>query len=151
MTALYITYDYALFQQQCPIYNNPIKYPSVFVEQFWNVAIFYVSNYAWWGSIQGDKRAYAINLMTGHLIWLYNLALQGQVPGLMNSAHIDKIDVSLVAPPLRNQWQYFCSLSPYGQQLLALAQVNTATGFSVGGSPVRASFGVVNYYGYGWY
>ena len=139
-----ITFDYALFQAQIPAYSNSMTYPEATVQAYWNNAINYVSPVGNCGSVTCDKRKYAINLMTAHLIYIAGLIAAGQVPGLMQAATIDKVSVTLTPPPLKNQWQWWLMLSPYGQQLYALLQVNSVGGYYIGGSPVLSGF-----YGYG--
>lgn len=135
-----ITFNYATFQEQIPLYADPTKYPEDEVQIYWNTATFYVTNIGNCGTVQGDKRQYAINLMAAHLIYLAGLAASGQVPGLMQDATIDKVHVALTPPPLSNQWQWWMSLSPYGQQLFALLQVNSVGGYYIGGAPVLSGF-----------
>lgn len=126
-----ITFDYALFQAQIPEYaTTPIE--SV-VQGWWNIAILYVSDINC-GALCGDARAYAINLMAAHLIWLSLLAPSGQVPAMMQNAQVDKVSVGVTPPPLPNQWQWWLNLSPYGQMLLALLQAVSAGGFYIPGA-----------------
>ena len=145
-----LTFDYALFIVQVPAYSNSMLYPEATLQAYWNTAIFYVSDVANCGSVTCEKRQYAINLMVAHLVYIAGLIAQGQVPGLMQDATIDKVHVSLTPPPLRNQWQWWLSTSPYGQQLYALLQVNSVGGYYIGGSPTLAGFrftGVGRFYG----
>lgn len=139
-----ITFDFALFQAQIPAYSNPTDYPQATVQAYWNNAINYVSPVGNCGSVTCSKRQYAINLMTAHLIYIAGLIAAGQVPGLMQAATIDKVSVTLTPPPLKNQFQWWLMLSPYGQELYALLQVNSVGGYYIGGSPVLSGF-----YGYG--
>jgi hypothetical protein len=141
MNPSYITFDYALFQSQIPLYANTQQYPQSLVNMFWTTATFYVSDIGNFGVVQGAARAYAINLMTGHLLYIAGLVSQGTVPYLMQNSTIDKVTVGLTPPPLHNQWQWWLSTSAYGQQLLALLQVNSVGGFYIGGSAPRAAFG----------
>lgn len=125
-----ITFDYALFQAQIPLYaTSPIE--SV-VAVYWQTATYYVSNIDR-GVLNDGARAYAINLMAAHLIFIANLAAEGQVPGLLQNATVDKVTVGLTPPPLPNQWQWWLDLSPYGQQLLALLQAVSVGGFFIAG------------------
>ena len=140
MNPALLTFDYTLFTQQCPAYKDA-GLTQALMQSYWNIAINYVSNVGNFGSLQGDSRQYALNLMVAHLTYLSGLIAAGQVPGLMQNATIDKVTVGLTPPPLKNQFQWWLSLTPYGQQLLALLQVNSVGGFYIGGSPVRASFG----------
>lgn len=136
-----LTFDYDQFIALFPIYSSPTKYPEPILQGFWDSAINYISDIGNYGSLKGEKRQYAINLMTAHLIYLANLAAAGTVPYLMQSSTIDKISVALTPPPLKNQWQWWLMGSLYGQQLFALLQVNSVGGFYIGGSAQRAAFG----------
>jgi hypothetical protein len=141
-------FDYAVFIAQIPLYSNPTDYPDATIQQYWNGAINYVSDIGNFGSIQGSARVYALNLMTAHLIFIAGLAQNQQVPGLMQSATIDKVSVALTPPPLPNQWQWFLNQSPYGQQLLAQLQVSSVGGFFIAG-PYGGIQGYNSRYGYG--
>lgn len=137
-----LTFDYAEFVAN-PIfaqYSNPVLYPEAVIQAYWNNAINYISNIGNFGAIQGAQRQNAIDLMTAHLMFLSGLAQSGQVPGLVQTATIDKVSVGLTPPPLPNQFQWWMNLSPYGQMLLAMLQANSVGGWYVGGSPVRAGF-----------
>lgn len=140
ITTPIIPFDYATFIAQIPAYSNATDYPEATIQAYWDTAVFYVSDQNYCGSVQSDKRQYAINLMVAHLIYIAGLVAAGQVPGLMQAATIDKVAVTLTPPPLKNQWQWWMSLSPYGQQLYALLQVNSVGGYYVGGAPVLAGF-----------
>lgn len=129
MTAVILTFNYALFITQVPQYSNAIMYPQATLQNYWNVAINYITNTGNYGSLQGDARQYAINLFVAHLVYIAGLIAIGQVPGLMQTATIDKVTVGLTPPPLKNQFQWWLSVTPYGQQLLSLLQVNSVGGF----------------------
>ena len=140
-----LTLDYALFQAQCQAFANPVKYPESLMQMYWDIASNYISTVANWGALQGSMRQYALNLMVAHLAFLAGIIASGagntQVPGLMQTATIDKVTVGLTPPPLPNQFQWWLNLTPYGQQLLALLQINSVGGFYIGGSAPLAAFG----------
>jgi len=136
-----IVFNYSTFIALFPAYSNAAKYSQNTLQAFWNSAINYVSDIDGCGNVQGDTRDYAINLMTAHLTYISDLIASGTIPYLVQNSTIDKITVGLTPPPLKNQWQWWLSTSPYGQQLLALLQVNSAGGFYIGGSAPRAAFG----------
>lgn len=123
-----ILFDYAAFQAQIPQYSDPAQYPEELVQNYWNAAINYISDINF-GVIHDESRRFAINLMVAHLIFIQALTAAGQVPALMQNATIDKISVGVTPPPIPNQWQWWLNLSPYGQQLLAQLQSQTAGGF----------------------
>jgi hypothetical protein len=145
MTYTLLTFDYALFKLQCPAFANPVTYPESLMQTYWDIASNYISTVANWGALQGSMRQYALNLMVAHLAFLSGIIASGagntQVPGLMQTATIDKVSVGLTPPPLPNQFQWWLNLTPPGQSLLALLQVNSVGGFYIGGSAPLQAFG----------
>lgn len=147
MAAVILTFDYTLFQQQFPMYANPVTYPESLLQNYWDISINYMSDVGNYGSLQGAMRQYAINLFVAHLLYLSFLIGTGntntgsQVPGLMQAATIDKVSVTLTPPPVPNQFQWWLSLTPWGQSLLALLQMNSVGGFYIGGRGAVAAFG----------
>lgn len=144
-TSPILTFNYAQFIALFPAYSNPTTYPEATLQAYWDTAISYISNNANCGSLTGDDRQLAINLMTAHLVYLSNLIASGQVPGIMQDATIDKVHVGLEPPPVPNQWQWWLNTSPYGMQLLALLQAHSVGGYYIGGSPVLAGFRFGNF------
>lgn len=136
-----LTFNYAEFIALCPAYADSNLYPEATLQGFWNSAILYMSPVGNFGAIQGDSRQFAINMLTAHLTYISGLTQAGTVPYLMQTSTIDKVSIGLTPPPLKNQFQWWLSVSPYGQQLLALLQVSSVGGFYIGGSPQRAAFG----------
>jgi hypothetical protein len=139
-----LTFDYAQFIALFPAYSNSLIYPQATLQAYWDSAINYICDVSNYGALQCEKRQYAINLMTAHLVYIAGLIASGTVPYLMQNATIDKVTVGLTPPPLKNQWQWWLSVSPYGQQLLALLQANSVGGFYTGGAPVLAGFYRIN-------
>ncbi len=134
------TFDYAQFIALFPAYSNATLYPQATLQAFWNSAINYIDDNKTCSPLNDAQRQYAINLMTAHLVYISGLIAAGTVPYLMQNATIDKVTVGLTPPPLKNQYSWWLSVSPYGQQLLSLLQVNSAGGFYVGGTPTLSGF-----------
>lgn len=134
-----ITFDVAIFREQFPAFANETTFPDAMLQMYWDMATCYISDYNC-GWLYGDCRRLAIDLMTAHLTALSVLIAAGQTPGLVQSATIDKVSVSLTPPPIPNQWQWWLALTPYGQQLLALLQVKSVGGFYIGGLPEGGAF-----------
>lgn len=90
------------------------------------------------------RQTLMLDLMVAHLLALGvqigNVPSKPKTPGLKQSATIDKISISLTPPPAKNQWQWWLSLTPYGQQLFALQQIATTGGAYYGGFSTRDSF-----------
>lgn len=140
MTAT-LTFDYALFIAQCPAFSNPVIYPQASLQIQWDIATIYISDVANFGSLQFGDRQYAINLMIAHLLTLMQQSANGQVPGLMENATIDKVSVGLTPPPVPTQFRWWLNLTPYGQMLSALLQVRSSGGFYVGGGAPLVNLG----------
>lgn len=134
-----ITFDVAAFRISFPAFANDTTYPSAVLQGYWDTGICIVSdeNYGW---MQGACRTRALNLLTAHLAALADIIASGQTPGLVNSATIDKVSVSLTPPPIRDQWDWWFSLTPYGQQFLVILQAKSVGGFYVGGNPELSAF-----------
>ena len=135
-----LTFDVTLFRTQCPAYSNTAQYPDIMLQAFWDSATYYMSNVGNFGSLQGEARQYGLNLMTAHLLYISGLIAQGQVPYVLASSAIDKVQISTVQVPLKNQWGWWMMVSPYGQDLWPLLQINSVGGFYIGGSPILSSF-----------
>lgn len=135
-----IVFDYDTFIVQFPAFSNPTKFPEATLQMYWDAGTNYVSDQDGCGYLQGAGRTLALNLMTAHLTALSVVVAGGQVPGLVQAAGIDKVNVTLTPPPLKNQWQWWMSLTPYGQQLFALLQINSVGGFYIGGRSELAAF-----------
>jgi uncharacterized protein DUF4054 len=132
-------FDVTKFRLTYPAFADPLKYPDALLQQNFDFSGCYVTNdnYGW---LRGDCRYNALTLMTAHLTALYDINKSGQIAGQIQDATIDKISVSLTPPPNPNEWQWWLSQTGYGQQLLALLQVNSAGGFYIGGLPEKSGF-----------
>jgi Protein of unknown function (DUF4054) len=133
-------YNDAAFRILFPALANTSVYPAATLSAYFTQAGLYVANtnfgfLAWAGATLP-----ALNLLTAHLAYLGNQIAQGQTNGITIAASIDKISTQMQQAVLKNQWQYWLASSPYGQQLLALLQVQSVGGFSVPGSIGRAGF-----------
>lgn len=133
------TFDVEEFRTQFPAFSNETTFPDSTLQGYWDAATCYINpnDFCW---LQGDCLQLALNLMTAHLTALSVLIGQGQNPGFVEEAMIDKISVTLHPPPVKNQWGWWLSGTPYGAQLWALLQVKSAGGFYIGGLPETAAF-----------
>lgn len=135
------TFDVAAFRLAFPAFADSTLFPTETLQMNWDTAGCYVDNTnSNCEALSGDCRLRALNLMTAHLTALSALVAAGQIPGLVQTATVDKVSVSLTPPPLKTQWQWWLSLTPYGQQLLALLQVSGVGGFYIGGLPELSAF-----------
>lgn len=144
-----LTYDDALFRAQVPAFASLKLYPETVLQMFWDFAINYISDVGNFGTLQGPARQYAINFMMAHLIAQGNQTAVGQTPFVLSASTIDKVTVTAVPPPLKNQWQQWMQTTVYGQSLWALLQVTSVGGFYIGGYPTLAAFRPYGNVGFG--
>lgn len=134
-----IVFDVAEFRTLFPAFVNATTYPDATLEGVFTVATYYISDTDY-GRLNGDKRKYALYLMTAHLVALNDIIAAGEAPASVVSATIGSVSVSTKPAPDGPQWQWWLNLTPYGQQLSALIATRAAFGFYVGGRRERAAF-----------
>jgi hypothetical protein len=64
----------------------------------------------------------------------------GTNPAVITSATVGEVTIGIEPPPIKNQFTYWLSSTPYGMQLLALLNVKGVGGISVGGLPEKSAF-----------
>jgi hypothetical protein len=135
------TFNYALFQQQCPAFaTSP---PEATLQVYFNMALPMANegNDNWCGGFSGSDLDLILNLLTAHIAQQQAMIANGQDTVIVTSSTIDKVSVSLLAPPVKNMFQYWLATTPYGKQVLALARAAFAGGFySAVGNPERWGF-----------
>lgn len=134
-----ITLNIATFRTLFPLYASTTLYPDAIVTMNWDTSTLYISDTDY-GILNDGARERAIYLMTAHLFFITGIINSGQIPSMVSQSSIDKISVTLTPPPIKSQYQWWLSLSPYGQQLLALIMSRAVGGFSVGGRNELSAF-----------
>ncbi|MDL2313387.1 DUF4054 domain-containing protein [Desulfovibrio sp. OttesenSCG-928-C14] len=133
-------FDPASFRAAFPEFADPVAWPDAQLVRNNEMALCYISPRPG-KRLKGACRALAIDLMTAHLLKLDQALASGDMSGLVNSATVDKVSVSLTPPPLKSQRDWWYALTGRGQQLLALLKSKAAGGLYVGGlPPERAAF-----------
>ncbi len=134
-----ISFDICAFRSSFPAFADNTIYSEASLVATWNAATSYISpqNY---GYLQGEDRARALHLMTAHLVAIADIVKAGQMPSMVSASTVDKVSVTLTPPPVKSQWQWWLSLTPYGQELLALLSASAAGGFYIGGLPEGSGF-----------
>jgi hypothetical protein len=135
----YYTFVPADFRIQYPQFQDTNAYPDSVLTQWFNNATCYIDNVNS-GDLNNNCLILALLLMTAHLAAIATLANTGQISGQLQSSTIDKITVTLTPPPNKNDFRWWLSQTPYGQQLLALLDTTSVGGFIAGGAPERAAF-----------
>lgn len=134
------TFDVDAFRKMFPAFADTTKYPDELLSGYFAIASCNI-NLCDSPVIHGKCLDVAINLMTAHVAYLMGLAAtgRGQV-GIQVSAGVDKVSISVQAPPVKSAWQQWLSLSPYGLQFWAMMQMKAAGGFYIGGLPETMAF-----------
>jgi len=136
-----LTFDVALFRAQFPEFADPAQYPDALLQGYWDIAICYISDEDY-GCLTGACRQLALNQLVAHLARINKMIADGNGtdPGFVSSATIDKVSVTRMTPPQRDQWYWWLNQTPYGAQLLALLEANAVGGFYIGGGPELGAF-----------
>ena len=143
-------YNDTQFRAQFPAFANTTTYPEATLQAYYTAAGSYVANTAYGFLASSGATPLALNLLTAHLVQIGYTAIAGQTTGVLVTAGIDKVNIGLQQAVLKNQWQYWLQSTPYGQQLLALLQVQSAGGLYTPGGLGRAGFGFNGVAGGAW-
>ena len=122
-----IAFDIAKFREQFPEFADDTKYPNAMIEMYFEMATCYVSDEDY-GCLSGSCRELALNFMTAHLLKIGTDTTVGDAPAFVSSATVDKVSVSTVPPPQKDQYEWWLSLTSYGPQLLALLKAKSTGG-----------------------
>jgi Protein of unknown function (DUF4054) len=140
-------YDDAKFRAQFPAFADTVAWPEPFLQSCWNMAAEFISTAECpCRNLSGDSLQLALDLMCAHIATLLGSpAATGDeegssAGGLITNASIGAVSVGIMAPPVKNMWDYWLGQTPYGQQLLALFAIKAVGGFYVGGLPERKGF-----------
>jgi len=140
-----IVFDIPSFRLKFPEFANATTYPNEMLQIYWDTATCYINNEDY-GCLSGSCRELALNYMTAHLTKIGTDTTVGDDPAFVNSATVDKVSVNIQSPPQKDQYEWWLSLTSYGQQLLALLKIRPVGGFYIGGSIERAAFRKVGGY-----
>jgi hypothetical protein len=135
-----LTFDVEEFRAQFPAFADVTTYPDLTLEAYWDAAILYISPNVGC-RMTAAQRLRALYLLTAHLTVISTRAANGSKNTyIMQSSAIDKVSVSVVPPPLRDEWGFWLSSTPYGLQLLALLTAASMGGMIIGGLPESSGF-----------
>jgi len=136
------TLDIPTFRLLFLPFADPALFPDAYIQAQWDMAGSYMGTVD--GCIFGGPELQsALNLMTAHLMQLNVLVAAGGAAGtggILTGATIDKVTVTVAAPPFKGGWQWWLAQTPYGAQLWALLTLKSAGGFYIGGLPERRGF-----------
>ena len=130
-----------------PVFGCGNPYTNDFIQMRWDIATCFISD-SDYGCLKGVCRENALLYVTAHVIQLENAANGGSgndktaSAGLITSASIDKISVTVQVPPGadKSQFSWWLNQTPYGQAALALLSTAAVGGLYIGGLPERTGF-----------
>ena len=123
------TFNYALFQQQCPEFATSPSEATLQVYFDMALPMANGGNDSYCGGFSGDALDIILNFLTAHIAKQQAMIADGQDTVIVTASTIDKVSVSLLAPPVKNMFQYWLATTPYGKQVLAMARAQFAGGF----------------------
>ena len=128
-------FDITAFRQLFPVFDDATAYPDATLFAYWDRASVIIWPYDNW-LISNGKLQYALDLLTAHIAAMATQIQNGNgAGGPVQSATEGSVSVSMLAPPVKDFWQFWLSKTPYGQELLALLEAICVGGFYFGGSP----------------
>ncbi len=143
-------YNDAAFRAQFPEFADVDTYPATTIGLFFTLAATFVQgDNSPCSFLQGAQLQAVLNYLTAHLMVIsrqQNSATNGgEEPGTAQSgfetsSSIGEISVAMLAPPVKDGWEYWLSSTPYGTALWALLSIVAIGGFSIGGLNPSGSF-----------
>ena len=132
-----LPFDVDAFRKQFPEFADVAAFPDEMLTMYWEMAHSFLQPDC---SPLGASVGLGMRFMEAHLLHLSRAASRGQAGGFVTRGVVDKVDVSVLAPPTDSMFEWWLAQTPYGQQLAALMQSFMVGGFSVGGAPESSAF-----------
>lgn len=130
--------DIPVFRVVFSAYADDTIYPDSLLSYWYEIGKCYIKDN---DCTLGEKcRAQALMAMLAHLLYLNDSSNAGNKPIVVQSATEGAVSISLTAPPISGQFEYWLNATPYGPQILAMLEIASAGGLMVGGSLDRLSF-----------
>jgi len=143
-------YDEEKFRLQFQEFADPVAYPSIMIELYWDLASAFIDTVDCpFRMLNGKALVAAVNMLAAHLLIIGQR--QGAGPngsgtpggeqgGFETSATVGDVSVAKLAPPAKDGWEWWLASTPYGQMLWALLGIIGVGGTSIGGLPEREAF-----------
>lgn len=126
------------FRGAFPVYADAVKYPDEMLNAKYEVGKCYISDNDC--TLPEACRAYALQLMLAHLLYIQDQVMSGLTGRQVSSASEGPVSVSFVDPPNQSTFTYWMNTSPYGMQITTMLEKEAAGGFYIGGSPELSGF-----------
>lgn len=134
-----IVLDVALFRAQFPAFADPAKYPDSLLLLYWDEVRMFIDDHSY-GMLGKDPRTMAMHYLLAHFLALAQAVQRGKQGGYVTSSTVDNVTVTKLAPPAKDQFDWWLNQTAYGQQLLALLTASTVGGYYVGNNCESAAY-----------
>ena len=124
--------DITTFRAMFTAYSDSTAYPDALLNTWYPIGKCYIEDNDC--VMEENCRAFALNAMLAHLLYIQDQISAGNQTRLISSASEGDVSVSLIDPPSATSFSYWLNASPYGAQILALLKVNFAGGDFIGGT-----------------
>lgn len=125
--------DITTFRELFSAYSDETEYPDATLEQWYEIGKCYIKDSDC--VLDEDCREQALMAMLAHLLYINDLASEGETARVISSASEGDVSVSLIDPPSSSFFSYWLNSSPYGAQILAMLKIAFAGGGYAGGMP----------------
>ena len=135
-----VTFLPARFREQYPAFADTTRFPDTVLTACFNQGVCYIPNKET-RCLDGPCLEQALLLLTAHICQLRNDTENGKGNGIVTSASVGGVSVSVAPPPFgSSQWDWWLNNSPYGAQLNAFLDGLSVGGFYIGGRCERRAF-----------
>lgn len=133
-----IPLDIPLFRENFIPYESQGKYSNALLEVQYEIGKAYIADNE--DTMDKKFRWYALELMLAHLLYIRDQVNAGNNIGVITSGSEGDVSVAMATPNVDSTWTYWFQATPYGKDLMALLETQSAGGFYVGGSRERQAF-----------
>jgi Protein of unknown function (DUF4054) len=143
-----VEYNDENFRLMFPAFADETTWPEALLQTYWDLGGEFISTTdSPCHGLNGASLQYARDLMCAHIATLMAVPPEDASGaggatggGVVSSASIGAVSVSMMQPPAKGMWDFWFAQTPYGQQLLALLAIKGVGGLYIGGLPERLGF-----------
>lgn len=130
------------FRVNFELYQDVSNYPDMLLNAQYEIGKCYIADNDC--TMPESCREYALQAMLAHLLYIRDQVNGGNNIGVITSASEGDVSVSLAQPVVDDNWTYWFNQSPYGKDILALLDQQSAGGMYIGGSQERRGCRKIN-------
>lgn len=137
--------DITAFRANFVTFADVTLYPDSLLNLYWRQTIGMIEDGTCGDDVvlNDDSNSLYMELMLAHFLTIHANTISkgvGKQGGFISASTVDKVSVTRVAPPATDMFEWWLGQTPFGQQLLTMALIDTVGGFGIGGLPERNAF-----------